>query len=153
MVWRGGTSPPVSRCLARKRDLCPTVLRGGRVGVTLLDPAYREEVLSSDFMFEDSPIPVTPADRPTTSVYLRDLPVEISDESVRCALKVFGDVFSVRATVHKVFTSIRNGTRILLMSVKQPIPSLLNVLGFVCRTWYPGQPAYCTVCRQPGHFP
>ena len=50
-------------------------------------------LLSSDFMFEDTPIPVTPADRPTTSVYLRDLPVEIADDSVRSALESFGDGF------------------------------------------------------------
>ena len=93
------------------------------------------------------------ADRPTISVYLCDLPVEISDDSVRSALKSFGDVFSVRSTVYKDFPSIRNGTRVLLMSVKQPIPSSLNVLGFTCRTWYPGQPAFCSICRQSGHLP
>ena len=149
----GELAPLLVRALHERKISALQFLRGGRVRVTLLDLAYREELLSSDFMFEDSPIPVTPADCFVSSVYLRDLPVEISDESVRSALEVFGDVFSVRAAVHKDFPSIRNGTRILLMSVKVPIPSSLNVLGFVCRTWYPGQPAYCTVCRQPGHLP
>ena len=57
------------------------------------DAVYPEELLSSDFLFEDNPSPVTPADRPTCSVYLRGLPVEISDESVRTAFDAFGDVF------------------------------------------------------------
>ena len=149
----GELAPLLVRALHERKISALQFLRGGRVRVTLLDPAYREELLSSDFKFEDSPIPVTPADCPVTSVYLRDLPVEISDESVRSALEAFGDVFNVRAAVHKDFPSIRNGTRILLMSVKVLIPSSLNVLGFVCRTWYPGQPAYCTVCRQHGHLP
>lgn len=127
-------------------------LRGGRVRVTVRSAAYRVELLSSDFLFEDTPIPVTPADRPTCSVYLLDLPVEISDPSVRTRFEAFGDVFSVCAAVFKDFSSIRNGTRILLMSVKQSIPSSLNVLGFMCRTWYPGQPVYCSICRQPGHL-
>ena len=61
--------------------------------------------------------------------------------------------FSVRSTVYKDIFSIRNGTRVLLMSVKQPIPSSLNVLGFTCLTWYPGQPAFCYICRQSGHLP
>ena len=104
-------------------------------------------------MFEDTPIPVTPADCPTISVYLCDLPVEIPDDSVHSALKSFGDVFSVRSTMYKDFPSIRNGTRVLLISVKEPIPSSLNVLGFTCRTWYPGQPAFCSICRQSGHLP
>ena len=62
-------------------------------------------------------------------------------------------MFSVRSTMYKEFPSIRNGTRVLLMSVKQSIPSSLNVLGFVCRVWYPGQPAFCSICRQHGHLP
>ena len=106
--------PPVSHALHESKISALQFLRGGRVRVALHDVAYREELLSSDFLFEDNPIPVTPADRPTCSVYLRDLPVEISDESVRAAFDAFGDVFSVRAAVFKDCPSIRNGTRILL---------------------------------------
>ena len=54
-------------------DLCPLLvrawhvkkisalqfLRGGRVRVTVREPAYREELLSSDFVFEDRKVPVT----------------------------------------------------------------------------------------------
>ena len=112
-------------------------LHGGLARLNVHSSAYWEELLSSDFMFEDTPIPVTPADHPTISVYLCDLPVEIADDSVRSALKSFGDVFSFRSTVYKDFPSIRKGARVLLMSVKQPIPSLLNVLGFTCRTCPP----------------
>ena len=109
--------------------------------------------MSSDLIFEDTLIPVMPADQPTTSVYLRDLPVEISDEFARSALKAFGDVFSIRPTTYKDFPRIRNGTHILLMSVKQSILSSLNVLGFVCRAWCTDQPVVCTICRESGHLP
>ena len=74
-------------------DLCPLLvrawhvekisalqfLRGGRVRVTVREPAFREELLSSDFMFEDRKTPVTPVGVHTTTVYVRDLPVELSD--------------------------------------------------------------------------
>ena len=149
----GDLAPLLVRALHESEISALQFLRGGLARVTVRSSAYREELLSSDFMFEDTPIPVTPADRPTISVYLRDLPIEISDDSVRSALESFGDVFSVRSTVYKDFPSIRNGTRALLMSVKQPTPSSLNVLGFTCRTWYPGQPSFCSICRQSGHLP
>ncbi|KAK2552782.1 hypothetical protein P5673_025939 [Acropora cervicornis] len=55
---------------------------------------------------KDTPIPVTPADRPTCSVCLLDLPVEISDASVRTVFEAFGDVFSVCAAVFKDFSSV-----------------------------------------------
>lgn len=98
------------------------------------------------FYFEDTPIQVTFADRPTCCVYLRDLPVEISDASVRTLFEAFGDVFSVCAAVFKDFSSIRNGTHILLMSVKQSIPSSSNVLGFMCRTFYVSSTRSFTSC-------
>ena len=149
----GELAPLLVRALHENEISALQFLRGGLARVTVRSSAYREELLSSDFLFEDTPIPVTPADRQTISFYLRDLPIEISNDSVRSALESFGDVFSVPSTVYKDFPSIRNGTRVLLMSVKQPIPSSLNVLGFTCRTWYPGQPAFCSICRQSGNLP
>ena len=44
-------------------------------------------------------------------------------------------------------------TSLILMSVCNPIPSSLNVLGFVCHTWHPGQPVHCTICKESGHLP
>ncbi|KAK2556475.1 hypothetical protein P5673_021365 [Acropora cervicornis] len=99
----GELAPLLVRALHENEISALQFLRGGLARVTVRSSAYREELLSSDFLFEDTPIPVTPADRPTISVYLRDLPVEISDGSVRSALESFGDVFSVRSTVYKDF--------------------------------------------------
>ena len=148
-------------------DLCPLLvrawhgkeitalqfLRGGRVRVTVRDPAFRAELLSNDLFIEDRLIPVTPAGVHAASVHVRDLPVELSDESVKSAFSAYGEVFSVRPVFFKDFPQLRNGNRVLLMSTREPIPSSLVVLGFPCRTWYPGQPVKCPVCRQPGHSP
>ena len=117
------------------------------------DPAFREELLSSDFVFEGRKIPVTPAGVHTTTVYVRDLPVELSDESAKSALSDYGDVYSVRHACFKDFPDLRNGNRLLLMSVSTPIPSSFNLLGFVCRTWYSGQPVRCSICKEPDHLP
>ena len=77
-------------------DLCPLLvrawhvnkisalqfLRGGLVRVTVREPAFREELLSNDMFFEGRKIPVTPAGVHTITVYVRDLPVELPDESI-----------------------------------------------------------------------
>ena len=94
----GELAPLLVRALHENEISALQFLHGGLARLIVRSSAYREELLSSDFMFEDTPIHVTPADRPTISVYLRDLPVEISDDSVRSALESFGDVFSVRST-------------------------------------------------------
>ena len=113
--------------------------------------AYREDLLSSVFRFEDTVVPVTPADCVAKSVYVRDLPFEVSDESI---VSVFsGKVYSVKSVYHKEFPAICTGTRTVLMSVNDSVPSIVNVHGFEFRVWHPGQPAYCSVCRSSGHLP
>ena len=147
-------------------DLCPLLvrashvkkisalqfLRGGRVRVTVREPAYREELLSSNFVFEDRKIPVTPAGVHVVTVYVRDLPVELSDETVKSAFSAYGEVYSIRHAYFKDFPELRNGNRLLLMSVSNPIPPSLNVFGFVCRAWHPGQPVNCSICKVSGHL-
>ena len=98
-------------------------------------------------------ISVTPAGVHTTTVYVRDLPVELPDEPVKSALSVYGDVHSIRHAYFKDYPELRNGNRLLLMFVSTLIPSSFNVLGFVCRTWYSGQPVRCSICKEPDHLP
>ena len=141
-------------------DLCPLLvrashankssalqfLRGGRVR----EPAFREELLSNDLMFEDRKISVTPAGVHVITVYVRDLPVELSEETVKFAFSSYGEVYSVSHGHFTDFPDLRNGNRLILMSVCNPIPSSLNVLGFVCRTWHP---VHCIICKESGHLP
>ena len=117
-------------------------LRGGRVRVTVRSEAYRENLLSSKFIFENTVVPVTPADCAVKSVYVRDLPFEVSDESIMSVFSTYGKVYSVKSVYHKEFPAICTGTRTVLMSVNDSVPSIVNVHGFECRVWYPGQPAY-----------
>ena len=63
---------------------------------------------------------MTPAGVHTVTVYVRDLPVEFSDESLKCAFSVYGDVYSVRHACYKGFPDLYNGNRLLLMSVQNP---------------------------------
>lgn len=131
----GDLCPLLVRALHANKISALQFLRGGRVRVTVREPAFREEVLSNDLMFEDRKIPVTPFGVHVITVYVRDLPVELSEETVKSAFSSYGEVYSVCHGHFKDFPDLRNGNRLILMSVCNPIPSSLNVLGFVCRTW------------------
>ena len=95
-------------------------LRNGRVRVTAKTSEYRDELLEgSTFLYGDVPIPVTAADQHIRPVFVRDLPVELSDDDVKCAFESFGVVRSVHQCFFRVFPSIANGTRRLFISFVQ----------------------------------
>ena len=56
-------------------------------------------------------IPVTVADQPIRSVFVRDLPFEVPDCDVRSAFESFGVVLSVHHCFFRDFPSVVNGTR------------------------------------------
>ena len=119
-------------CTKKRLSLCSSS-GAGRVRVTVRSEAYREDLLSSEFRFEDTVVPVTPADCVAKSVYVRDLPFEVSDKSIVFVFSNYGKVYSVKSLFHNEFPVICTGTRIVLMSVNDPVPSVVNVHGFECR--------------------
>ena len=149
----GELFPLLVQALHEKEIVAMQFLQGGRVRVTVRSQAYREDLLSSEFRFEDTVVRFTPADCDAKSVYVRDLPYEVSDESIVSVFSTYGKVYCVKSVYHKEFPAICTGTRTVLMSVNDSVPSIVNVHGFECRVWYPGQPAYCSVFRSSGHLP
>ena len=108
--------------LCTKKRLSPcSSSGGGRVRVTVRSEAYREILLSSGFRFEDTVVPVTPADCVAKSVYVRDLLFEVSDESIVSVFSTYGKVYSVKSVYHKEFPAICTGTRTVLMSVNDSV--------------------------------
>ena len=145
--------PLLVRALHEKEIVAMQFLRGGRVRVTVRCEACQGDLLSSEFRFEDTVVPVSPADCVSRPVYVRDLPLEVSDKSIVSVFSTYGKVYSVKSVYHKEFLAICTGTRTVLMSVSDSVLSVLNVHGFECRVCYPGQPAFCSVCRSSGHLP
>ena len=81
-ILTGVLFPLLVRALHEKEIASLQFLREGCVRVTVRSEAYREDLLSSEFRFEDTVVPVTPADCVAKSVYVRDLLFEVSDKSV-----------------------------------------------------------------------
>ena len=105
----GELFPLLVRALHEKEIVVMQFLRGGRVRVTVRSEAYREDLLSSEFRFEDTVVPVTPADCVAKSVYVRDLPFEVSDESIVSVSSTYDKVYSVKSVYHKEFPARLSG--------------------------------------------
>ena len=93
----------------------------------------RDELLEgSTFLFGDVPIPVTAADQPLRSVFVRELPVEVPDVDVKSVFESFGVIHSVHPSVRffRELPSVANGTRRLVMSFRRLCPCLTSLCVF-----------------------
>ena len=147
-------APHLLKALGPEKVSAVQFLREGRVRVTTKTVAYRDELLrGSVFRYGDVEVPVSAADALFVPVYVRDLPFEVPDADVVSAFQSLGVVLSIRPCFFKNFPSVANGTRVLRMSFTDPLPSSLHVASCPVRVWHPGQPAFCSVCRESGHLP
>ena len=147
-------APHLLKALGPEKVSAVQFLREGRVRVTTKTVAYRDELLrGSVFRYGDVEVPVSAADALFLPVYVRDLPFEVADADVVSAFRSFGVVLSIRPCFFKDFPSVANGTRVLRMSFTDPLPSSLHVASCPARVWHPGQPPFCSVCRETGHVP
>ena len=149
--------PQLLRRLVQDSVSAVQFLRNGKVRLTLKTIEYRNELLrESSFLYGEVSVPVTASVVPIRSVYVRDLPFEVSDVDVHSVFESYGVVHSVRPVYFRDFPSVATGTRVLLMSFAesvQSIPSSLSVSSFPVRVWHAGQPVFCSICRETGHLP
>ena len=62
----------------------------------------------------------------------------------------FGKVRDIQYQHYPDLRFISTGTRVVKMVRNSPIPRSLDVGGYMCKTWYVGQPVECDIC-QGGH--
>ena len=147
-------APQLLQALDVEKIAAVQFLKNGQVRVTCKTVEYRDDLLEgSTFLFGDVPIPVTAADQPIRSVFVRDLPFEVPDCDVKSAFESFGVVLSVHQCFFRDFPSVANGTRRLVMSFCGSIPSSVSVADFPVRVFHAGQPVVCSICHESGHLP
>ena len=78
-------------------------------------------------------------------VYLHHCPFKAPNETVAGALSAFGTVLDVQFSCFTGST-VRNGSRVVKISLQEEIPTKLFVLHYPCRVWYRGQVQVCNIC-------
>ena len=72
---------------------------------------------------------------------------------MKSAFESFGVVLSVHQCFFRDFPSVANGTRRLVLSFRDSIPSSVSVSDFPVRVFHAGQPVFCSICHESGHLP
>ena len=147
-------APQLLQALGVEKIAAVQFLKNGQVRVTCKTAEYPDDLLEgSTFLFGDVPIPVTAADQPIRSVFVRDLPFKVPDCDVKSALESFGVFLSVHQCFFRDFPSVANGTCRLVMSFRGSNPSSVSVADFPVRVFHAGQPVFCSICHESGHLP
>ena len=138
-----------------------SVLRGHALAAVQFMPGYYVRVTFDEFesrqaVFRDGlcidyvSVPLIEAEQSVRFVYLHHCPVEVPDPVINAVFSDFGAVLDILPVRHPG-SDILTGSRIVKMSLQEPIPSKLRVLRFPCRVWYRGQPVSCYICDQSDH--
>ena len=126
-------------------------LRGGRVRLKFKDRASCDDLISSGLVCGDVQVRVVRADFRFRSVYVRDLPSEVSDDDVETFFESYGEVLSVQRSTFANFPALYNGNRILVMALDLDIPYFVTISDYNCRVWYARQPVRFIICRETAH--
>ena len=92
-----------------------------------------------------------------TFVRLIDVPFEMPGDAIKAALQPYGAVLSLRrekymGSAENDYFQVLTGTVTAKMSLNRHVPSYLRVAEQRIIAKYPGQPATCMICNQPGHM-
>ena len=124
-------------------QVCP----GGIIRISFIDPSHKKTYEEAGFIsFGDVRCNLV-VSTPITFVMVYLFPYEGSNERVKEALKVFGDVKEVRHQQWSNVPGVHTGTRLVRMMRKHDIPRNIVIDGVNCRVWYKGQPLVCDICH------
>lgn len=116
-------------------------IRSGGVLLTFSDPETCEEVLLSGIKYDGLLLHLAPADGRFHTAHLRDLPIEVDDQSVISFFSDYGEVLAIKHECFKDFPSIENGNCTVKMLLSDHVSGFVCINDFDCRVWYTGSTA------------
>ena len=132
---------------------CVQQLADRSVLVTFASEYVAEQIVGMDVVkLRGIPVVVSWADRRKTYVKVHYLPYEVPNEMLLEVLKGYGHVYSIRRDSFQLHGEIETGTRTVTMTLREDIPSYLQVGGCTVKTYFRGQKMTCRVCGGTGHI-
>ena len=127
-------------------------LRGGRVGLFFKDVEEADALFHRDLVCCGESVILHRVDRRICHVYLKDLPLEFSNDAITEFFESFGEVSLVHNLTHPGYPNLSNGNRLIDIILTSDVPPVVTINGWECRVWYKGQPRPCPICKESGHL-
>ena len=123
-------------------------LRNGAVLLTYKSSEDCASPVSNGIQYGDVPLRVVAMEPKSRLVYLRDCPVEVLDSAVSGFFPSYEEIHSITHSEYQGMPELRDGTRVVKMTLTRDIPGSVGVAGFDCRVWYRRQPPSCAICKK-----
>ena len=121
---------------------------GKNVQITLKDSKTKESIEKHGYItINDARCAVVGGGPKVQNVLIHHYPFEEDNHRFWIALSSFGEVRDIQYQHYPDLCSISTGTRVVKMVRNSPIPRSLDVGGYMCKTWYVGQPVECDICQ------
>ena len=121
------------------------------VQITFQDSKTKESIEKHEYItINDVRCAVVDGGPKVQNVLIHHYPFEEDNHRLWIAMSSFGEVRDIQYQHYPDLCSISTGTRVVKMVRNSPIPRSLDVGGYMCKTWYVGQPVECDIC-QGGH--
>ena len=127
-------------------------LRNGAVRLTYKSSEDCESAVSYGIQYGDVPLHVVAMESKSRLVYLCDCPVEVLDSAVSGFFPSYGEIHSITHSECQGMPGLRDGTRVVKITLTKDIPGSVRVAGFDCRVWCRRQPPSCAICKKLGHY-
>ena len=129
-------------------QFCPR----GLIRITFKNASDKEDFTRMGSLALDGHVlSVTSSDKPPSLVYVHYFPAEGDDALIRDELSKYGEVIGIKHQHFSGIPGLLTGSRILTMSLSDPVPAEFRIDDYPVRVWYRGIPPFCQICKVNGH--
>ena len=129
-------------------QFCPR----GLIRITFKNASDKEDFTRMGSLALDGhDLSVTSSDKPPSLVYVHYFPAEGDDALIRDELSKYGEVIGIKHQHFSGIPGLLTGSRILTMSLSDPVPAEFRIDDYPVRVWYRGIPPLCQICKVIGH--
>ena len=129
-------------------QFCPR----GLIRITFKNASDKEDFARmGSLVLDGHDLSVTSSDKPPSLVYVHYFPAEGDDALIRDELSKYGEVISIKHQHFSGIPGLLTGSRILTMSLSDPVPAEFRIDDYPVRVWYKGIPPFCQICKISGH--
>ena len=129
-------------------QFCPR----GLIRITFKNASDKDDFARmGSLVLDGHDLSVTSSDKPPSLVYVHYFPAEGDDALIRDELSKYGEVIGIKHQSFSGIPGLLTGSRILTMSLSDPVPAEFRIDDYPVRVWYRGIPPFCQICKVNGH--